>query len=101
MKLVRCIRRNIDCVARSYDRFCTTEGSLQFTFQQDKGLFEIVAMGWRATPRRNMHVHDTEAFSGGIARHKQGVGISHDADMSQVVVLVWLGKRQNAAEIVE
>jgi hypothetical protein len=48
-----------------------------------------------------MHIDETKAFSGGIARHKQGVGISHDADVSQVLVLVWLGKRQNAVEIVE
>ena len=100
MKLVRCIRRNVDCVARSYDGFCATESSLQLTFQQDEGLFEIVAMGWRAAPRRNMHIDETKAFSGGIARHKQGVGISHDADVSQVLVLVWLGKCQSAAEIV-
>ena len=100
MELVRCIRRNVDRIARSYDRFCTAEGSIQFTFEQDKSLFEIVAMGWRAAPRRNMHIDETKAFSGGIARHKQGVGISHDADVSQVLVLVWLGKCQSAAEIV-
>ena len=100
MKLVRCIRRNVDCVARLYDRFCAAESSLQLAFQQDKGFFEIVAMGWRAASRRNMHVDETKASSRGIARYEQGVGISHDADVSQVLILVWLGKRQNAVEIV-
>ena len=101
MKLVRRIRRNVDCIARSYNRLCTTERSLQFTFQQDKSLFEIVAMGWRAAPRRNMHIDETKASCGGIARQKQGVGISHDADVSQALVIVWLGKRQSAIEIVK
>jgi len=101
MKLVRCIRRNVDRIACSHDRFCTTEGSFQLTFEQDKGLFEIVAMGWRAASRRDMHIDETKAVSRGIARHKQSVGISHDADVSQVLILVWLGKRQNAVEIIE
>jgi len=100
MKLVRCIGRNVDGVARSYDKFCSTEGSLQLTFEQDKGLFEIVAMGWRTAPWRDMHIDETKAVSGGIACHKQSVGISHDADVSQALVLVWSDKRQNAVEIV-
>ena len=101
MKLVRRIRRNVDCIAGAHDRFRSTEGSFQLTFEQDKGLFEIVAMGWRATPRRDMHIDDTKSSIGGIAIDKQGVGISHDADVAQVLVLVWLGKRQSAVEIVK
>jgi hypothetical protein len=52
-----------------------------------------------------MHIDETKASSGGIARHKQGVGISHEANVSQVLVFFWLGKvrlgkRQRAVEIV-
>jgi hypothetical protein len=38
-------------------------------------------MGWRAAPRRNMHIDEIKAFSGGIAGHQQCVGISHDTDV--------------------
>jgi len=101
MKLMRRIRRNVDCIAGAHDRFRSTEGSFQLTFEQDKGLFEIVAMGRRPAAGRNMHIDETKAFGCIIAGHKQGVGISHDADVREAPIFVRLGKRQNPGEIVE
>ena len=100
MELMGCVRRNVDGVAGPYDGLLTAKRGLDLALEQDERLFEIMAMGWRAAPGRNMHIDKTKAFSGGIAGQQQGVSVSHDADVNQVLVLIGLNKRQKAVEIV-
>jgi len=57
-KLVRSVRRNVDCRARSERLFSAAEREFQFALKNREGLLEIVAMRRWASSRRDMHIDE-------------------------------------------
>ena len=80
-------------LARPHHRFSAAERSLDFAFQNDERLLEIVTMRWWAAAGRNIHIDETKAARGVGPRQKNRVGIAYQTDVGKVFVLVRLYKR--------
>ena len=63
------------------------ESGFHFAFEQDKGLFEVMPMQWRAATWRDMHINYAEASCGLLACHAHGVGVADQTDVREVVGL--------------
>ena len=87
MKLVRRVSRDVNCLALSYNRRPTSEGSLDLTLEQDEGLLKVVPVRRWSAARWDMHIDQAEASSRVFASEKGGVGISYQSEMRQVLVV--------------
>src|ERR1700677_1274783 len=94
MELVRSVRRNIDCVASLDQRLFPAKCSLHLPFKKDKSLLEVMAMRPRAAAGRNVHVDNAKASVGLVAGHRDGIGISHYADVRKTLIRIGLGNRE-------
>ena len=92
--MVWCIGRNVGCLADSQNGFRATESDLDLAVENGKHLLEVVAVWRRAATRRDKHVYEAVATGGVLARQKDGVGISRQSNMRQLLVFVWSHKRQ-------
>ena len=97
VKLMRSVGRNVQRVAGSHARLLAAEGRFHLTFEQDKGLLEVMPMWRRSATWRDVHVDDAEASVGLLARHGDGVGIADETDVREVV---GLRQRETAFEVV-
>src|ERR1700688_3406715 len=100
MELVRSVRRDIDSVAGLDGRFLSTKSSLHFSLKQDERFLEVMAMRPGATAGRNVHVNDAKASVSLLAGHRDGIGISHDADMRKTLIFFRLGNGEVALGVV-
>jgi hypothetical protein len=87
VKLMRSVRRNVQRVAGAHARLLAAEGRFHLTFEQDKGLLEVMPMRRRSATWRDVHVDDAEASVGLLARHGDGVGIADETDVREVIGL--------------
>ena len=76
------------------------EGCLHLTFQQDKGLLEVVPVRWRPSVWRDVHINHAEASTGIFARHRDGIGVAYQAYVREVSIFVGLRLRQIAFGVV-
>jgi len=97
---MRSVGRNIQRVTSAHNRLVATEGRLHLTFEQDKGLLEVVPVWWRPAPWRDVHIDNAEASIGLVARHGDGVGTADQADVREVLIFVGLRQRQTAFAVV-
>src|SRR6266446_3819635 len=81
------VGRNIQCVASVHGRLLATEGRFHLTFEQDKGLLEVMPMRRWPAAWRDVHINYAEAFIRIFARHDDGVGVADQTDMRKVVGL--------------
>src|ERR1035438_1353631 len=100
MELVRSVRRDVDCVASLNNGLFPPKGSLHLSLKQDESLFKVVTMRSRAAARRNVHVDNAKASVGLIAGDRDGIGISHDANMRKALIRIGLGNGEVALEVV-
>src|ERR1017187_9347028 len=100
MELVRSVRRDVDGVASLDDGFLSTKGGLHLSLKKDESLLEVVAMRRRATAGRNVHVDDAKASVGLVAGHRDGIGISHDADVRKTPIRIGLSNGEVALRVV-
>jgi hypothetical protein len=61
MELVRSVRWNVDRFSSAHNTRLPAESSLQFTFEKDEALLEIMAMRGRAASGRNVHIDQGES----------------------------------------
>ena len=92
--MVWCVGRNVGCLAGPHNGFRTTESDLDLAVENGKHLLEVVAVWRRAATRRDKHVYEAVATGVSFARQKDGVGISRQSNMRQLLVFVWSHKRQ-------
>ena len=91
--MVWCIGRNVGCLAGPHNGFRATESDLDLAVENGKHLLEVVAVWRRAATRRDKHVYEAVATGGVLARQKDGVGISRQSNVRQLLVFVWSRKR--------
>src|SRR5947209_5196053 len=87
VKLMRSVGGNVQSVSGTYDRLLATECCLHLTLEQDRGLLEVVSMGWRPATWRDVHIDDTKLSIGILARHGDGVGITDQPNVREVAGL--------------
>ncbi len=68
-------------------RLLATEGGFHLAFEQDKSFLEVVPVWWWTAAGRDMHVDDAEASGSLISCHGDGVGISDQPDVGEVIGL--------------
>jgi hypothetical protein len=68
-------------------RLLAAESGFHLALEEDKGLLEVMAVRWRTAARRDMHVDDAEASSSLLTSHGNGVGISDQPDVEEIVGL--------------
>src|SRR3984957_17186748 len=78
MELVRSVRRNVDRFPSTRNTLLSSEGSLQFTVEKNKGLLEIMAMRGRATFGRNVHIDEGESTCSIHSGKQDRVGVAQD-----------------------
>src|ERR1017187_6399243 len=100
MELVRSVRRDVDGVASLDDGFLSTKGGLHLSLKKDESLLEVVAMRRRATARRNVHIDDAKASVGLVAGHRDGIGVSHDADVRKTLIRIGLSNGEAALRVI-
>src|SRR6204780_457369 len=100
MELMRSVRGDVDGVAALDDGFLSTKGRLQLSLKKDESLLEVVAMRRRATAGRNVHVDDAKATVGLVAGHRDGIGISHDADVRKTLIHIGPSNGEGALRVV-
>jgi len=91
--MVWCIGRNVGCLAGPQNGFRATESDLDLAVEKGKHLLEVVTVRRRAATRRDKHVYKAVATGGVLARQKDGVGISRQSNVRQLLVFVWSRKR--------
>ena len=67
--------------------FFAPEGGFHLAFEEDEGILEVMPVPRRTTARRDVHVDDAKTFSSLLAGHGDGVGISYQSDVREVVGL--------------
>ena len=87
MKLMRSVGRDVQRFSGAEGRLRPTESGFHLAFEEDKGLLEVMAVRWRAPAGRDMHVDDAEASGSLLACNGDGVGISDQPDVREVVGL--------------
>ena len=92
--MVWCIGRNVGCLAGPHNGCRATESDLDLAVEKGKHLLEVVTVRRRAATRRDKHVYEAVATGGVLARQKDGVGISRQSNVRQLLVFVWSRKRQ-------
>ena len=92
--MVWCIGRNVGCLAGPQNGFRAAESDLDLAVEKGKHLLEVVTVRRRAATRRDEHVYEAVATGGVLARQKDGVGISRQSNVRQLLVFVWSRKRQ-------
>jgi hypothetical protein len=82
------VGRNIDGFAGSGDEILITEAQLDFAFEDGEHLLEIVTV--RRGPAAGWDVHVDECVLAGcvVTGHQDRVGVSDNAEMRKIVVLV-------------
>ena len=78
---MRRIRRDIHGLARSHHRLRAAEGRLEFTFEDDERLLEIVPVRRGASPGRDVHIDEAELARRIVARKENRISIPNDADV--------------------
>ena len=91
--MVWCIGRNVGRFAGPHNGFRATESDLDLAVEKGKHLLEVVTVRRRAATRRDKHVYEAVATGGVLARQKDGVGISRQSNVRQLLVFVWSRKR--------
>jgi hypothetical protein len=99
VELVWRVGRDVDSLAGFDDGFCATEGGLHLAFEEDEGLFKVVAMGWWAAAGRDVHVDEAEAAGGVLAGEQDSVGVADEADV-RLDWVVCVGEGEGACEVV-
>lgn len=92
--MVWCIGRNVGCLAGPHNGCRATESDLDLAIEKGKHLLEVVTVRRRPATRRDKHVYEAIATGGVLARQKDGVGISRQSNVRQLLVFVWSRKRQ-------
>ena len=92
--MVWCVGRNVGCLAGPHNGCRATESDLDLAIEKGKHLLEVVTVRRRAATRRDKHVYEAVATGGVLARQKDGVGISRQSNVRQLLVFVWSRKRQ-------
>ena len=88
MEFVRRIGRDVSGLADSQEPFRTAESNLDLALDDTEHFLEVVAMPRRATAGRHKHVDEAVTVGCVLARHKNGVGISSQANMRQIWVII-------------
>jgi hypothetical protein len=70
----------VDRFTGADDLFLATKRRMDLSFDHDKGLFEIVAVGRRSTAERNEHVDETEMAFRIVAGEHDRIGIANQPD---------------------
>ena len=70
MKLVRRVGGDVDRLSRMNGRFAAPEGGLDFSFEHDEGLFEVVPMRPRTAAWRHVHIDGAE-LAVGVVSHQR------------------------------
>ncbi len=91
--MVWCIGRNVGCLAGPHNGCRATESDLDLAVEKGKHLLEVVTVRRRAATRRDKHVYEAVATGGVLASQKDGVGISRQSNVRQLLVFVWSRKR--------
>ena len=91
--MVWCIGRNVGCLAGPHNGCRATESDLDLAVEKGKHLLEVVTVRRRAATWRDKHVYEAVATGGVLARQKDGVGISRQSNVRQLLVFVWSRKR--------
>ena len=99
--MVWCIGRNVGCLAGLQNGCRATESDLDLAVEKGKHLLEVVTVRRRAATRRDKHVYKAVAPGGVLARQKDGVGISRQSNVRQLLVFVWSRKRQLPSNVIE
>jgi len=98
--MVRCVGRNVGCLAGPHNGFRATESDLDLAVENGKHLLEVVAVWRRAATRRDKHVYEAVATGGVLARQKDGVGVSRQSNVRQFLVLVRSRERQVSLKVI-
>jgi hypothetical protein len=86
VKLVGSVGWDVDGFAGTDSRRVSAEGGFHLAFEQDEGLFEVVAMGRGSASGWDVHVDEAEAAVGLVAGEGDGAGIADEADVGKVAV---------------
>ncbi len=97
---MRRVGGDVDGLAGTYDLPGATEHKLKFAFEQAEGLLKIVPMRRQPSLGRYVHVDRAEAAGGVFPSQKNGVGVSHYANVTNISIGVRLGNREAALRIV-
>jgi hypothetical protein len=87
VKLMRSVGGNVQCLSRTHHRFLAAKGCLHLAFQENESFLEVMPVRRRTATRRYVHVDDAEASIGLLARHRDGVGVTHQTDVRKIVRL--------------
>ena len=86
-KLMRSVGRDVQRFSGAEGRLRAAESGFHLAFEEDKGLFEVMAVRWRTPAGRDMHVDDAEASGSLLACNGDGVSISDQPEVREVVGL--------------
>ena len=79
---------------------CATEGCLDFAFEDGERLLEIVPVRRRAASGRNMHIDQAESACSIVARKKNCICISYQADVANIFARVGSHAGEFSAQVV-
>ena len=99
MKLMRSVRRNMDCLTTADRALLASKRGFHFAFKKDECFLKIMAMRRRPAAGWNMHVNQAiSAVSVGPGK-KNRVGVSYDSKMRHIVT-VWISNDKIPLRIV-
>ena len=87
VKLMRSVGRDVQGLTVAEGRLRAAESGFHLAFEEDKGFLEVMAVRWRTAAGRDVHVDDAEASGSLLACNGDGVGISDQPDVREVVGL--------------
>jgi len=98
--LMRRVRRNVERISRTDRHFVAAKNYVKLTFQNDKGLLEVVAMWRRSATGQNDAVDQTKAAIGIVPGEQDGIGVPDKTDMRKAPIFVGLSESENSLKIV-
>ncbi len=85
VKLMRSVGRDVQGFAGADGRLLAPERGFHLAFEEDEGLLEVMPVRGRTAARRDVHVDDAEASGSLLAGHGDGVSISNQSNVREVV----------------
>ena len=101
MELMRSVGGDVDGGSGVGGGFLAAKGQFDFAFEENEGLFVVVAMRAGSAAERDEHVDDAEAAVGLGSGDSDRVGVADQADMREFYGSVQLGESQCPAGIVD
>src|SRR6266480_5612744 len=94
------VRWNVNGFPRAHDGLPAAEVGFDLAFEDREGFLKVMPMRAWPSARRNHHIDKAIAAIGVVARQKNRVGVSHQCDVRQTLVLVRPREHQVSLQIV-